>query len=494
MQWRIMHEHFDSYTAQVDTVKGQVDTVKGQLSEVQERLEFLDRAATAAAGATSELGQVVHEQQGCQELIEERCVASCTDLVSKALAHERSARLAVETLTESCRELLEAERVGRQSDITALRQDIEAIWQSLRNEWNRREQDSMQKSMESQAINTKLDSFSRSLQTEILQRERDLPEALEGAARVHRELKPEVVRAQETADTLKADTAAWVEVTQQLCKTLSEQLSEAFHRLRADLLQLGREFDAHKARTRIDPTVTLARDGRANPAVQRGESTTWASPRRMANSCTRPTLSHTGQAGDSCNSAEAGAVQGSVVNARVMRVRTASPEHIGSRSNSVGNNTADPFVQVVINTVADMEQACQRKTLPGVNREGSYHVTPGNMQSAAWSPKPVPRMKSAGLAVPMASWRNRSVQVPPGHGTQTLYKYDLPTSVTPGHMSARSVSGVQRGNALAPQRWPSRTRSPSEVNRVGTECAQDSPCRSEAPTAPTVSTGHSSQN
>jgi len=355
----------------------------------------------------------------------------------------------------------------------------------------------MQKSLESQAINTKLDSFSRSLENEILQRERDLAEALEGAARVHRELKPEVLRAQQTADTLKTDSATWVEVTQQLCQTLSEQLSEAFHRLRGDLLHLGREINAQKATTRIDLRATPARGGRASPAAQSGEAITWASTRPMASPCAHPTLNNTGRGGDLCNSAEVGALQGSVVDAPVVRARSASPEHIMLRPGRVGNNTANLFVQAVIDTVADIGQAGQRKTIPGVNHGGlkspspfnspggSCNVALGNMQSAAWSPTPVLRMKSTGPG---------SVQVPPGYVTQTPYKHDLLTSVAPGLMSARSVSGVQCGNALASQRLPSRARSPSEVRRVGTESAQDVPCRSEAPTAPTAWMGHSSRN
>jgi len=314
--------------------------------------------------------------------------------VAKALVHDRSA------LTESCRKLLEAERVERQSNFTALRQVIEGIWQFVRNESNRREEDSMQKSLEWEATNTKLDSLSRSLQTESRQRECDFAEALEGAARVYRELKPEVLRAQQTADTLKTDSAAWVEATKHL---------------RGDLLQLGRELDAHKASTRINRATTLARDGRVSPAAQGGEAITWASTRPMATQHICPTLNNTGHGGELSNSAEAAALQGSIVKPPVTRVRTAPPEHITLQSSSDGNNTADSLVKVVINTAADMKLAGQCKTSQGLNSGGlkslsplnslgaTYNVAHGNIKSVAGSPKPVLRMQGAGPVVPMAS-------------------------------------------------------------------------------------------
>merc|ERR1740129_1165636 len=203
--------------------------------------------------------------------------------------------------------------------------------------------------------------------------ERCFDEALEGAARNHKELKLELLRAQQIADTLKTDSAAWVEATKHL---------------RGDLLQLGRELDAHKASTRIDRATTLARDGRASPAAQGGEAITWASTRPMATSCICPTLNNTGRGWELCNSAEAVALLGSVVNTPVTRVRTASPEHITLWSSSDGNNTADSLVQVVSNTAADMKQAGQIKTLPGVNIGGLKSLSPLNSPGTTYRVAP----------------------------------------------------------------------------------------------------------
>merc|ERR1740129_1580228 len=114
----------------------------------------------------------------------------------------------------------------------------------------------------------------------------------------------------------------------------------------------------------------LALPSMASVGAQGGEAITWVSIQPMATSCICPTLNNTGHGGELCNSAEAAALPGSVVNTPVMSSRNASPERITLWSSKTGNNTADSLVQVVSNTAADMKQAGQSKTLPGVSSGG----------------------------------------------------------------------------------------------------------------------------